>query len=48
MTDNRISRPSDDEFKHGMWDYVPDAKRTALGYAGIVAGYLLAKGKKKK
>ena len=52
MTDNRpwISKSSDGEFQKGMWDYAPDAKRTALGYAGIIATsyLLLRKGKKKK
>lgn len=51
MADNRpwVSKSSDGEFQKGMWDYVPDAKKTALGYAGIIAtGYLLRKGKKKK
>jgi hypothetical protein len=40
------AQPAD--FLRGITDHAPDAERTALGYAGIVAGYLLYKGKKKK
>jgi hypothetical protein len=43
-----ILHSSKDEFSKGIFEQVPDATRTALGYAGIIAGYLMVKGKKKK
>ena len=43
-----VTGSSQPEFKDGFVEAMPDAKQTALGNAGIIAGYLLAKGKKKK
>jgi hypothetical protein len=43
-----ITGSSSPDFSEGLIETFPDAKRTALGYAGIIAGYIFAKGKKKK
>ena len=43
-----ITGSSSPDFSEGLIEAVPDGKQTMLGYAGIIAGYILTKGKKKK
>lgn len=43
-----IVGPTMPDFLEGITDNAPDSKDAIKGYATIVAGYLWAKGKKKK